>query len=172
LPLAPSQLAATGRAGGAVWPVAATSHLPTTLENIKAYRQKVKSKAHDDYQRDIKVMTYGLVVCRDTENEAKRAFQQVVDEGDWGAAGNVIKIAGSGASQSFDHAVKEMQERFIAGWGGYPIVGTPEQVADELGALTETGMEGMICSLIDYNEELKYFGDNVIPLLKEAGLRH
>jgi dimethylsulfone monooxygenase len=33
-------------------------------------------------------------------------------------------------------------------------------------------MEGMIFSLIDYNEELKYFGDNVIPLLKEAGLRH
>lgn len=47
----------------------------------------------------------------------KGAFQQVVNEGDWGAAGNVIKIAGSGASQSFDHAVKEFQERFIAGLG-------------------------------------------------------
>ncbi|MEV0068207.1 MULTISPECIES: LLM class flavin-dependent oxidoreductase [unclassified Amycolatopsis] len=143
-----------------------------TLENIKAYTAKVKAKARDDYQRDIKVMTYGLVVCRDTEEEAKRAFQQVVDEGDWGAAGNVIKIAGSGASQSFDHAVKEMQERFIAGWGGYPIVGTPEQVTEELGALNEAGMEGMIFGLIDYNEELKYFGDNVMPLLKQAGLRH
>jgi alkanesulfonate monooxygenase SsuD/methylene tetrahydromethanopterin reductase-like flavin-dependent oxidoreductase (luciferase family) len=143
-----------------------------TLENIKAYVDKVKSKARDDYQRDIHVMTYGLVVCRDTEEEAKRAFQQVVDEGDWGAAGNVIKIAGSGASQSFDHAVKEMQERFIAGWGGYPIVGTPEQVTEELGRLNEAGMEGMIFGLIDYNEELKYFGENVMPLLEEAGLRH
>ncbi|OZM80779.1 LLM class flavin-dependent oxidoreductase [Pseudonocardia sp. MH-G8] len=143
-----------------------------TLENIKAYTDKVRSKARDDYQRDIQVMTYGLVVCRDTEDEAKRAFQQVVDEGDWGAAGNVIKIAGSGASQSFDHAVKEKQERFIAGWGGYPVVGTPEQVTEELAALNEAGMQGMIFGLIDYNEELKYFGDNVMPLLKEAGLRH
>jgi alkanesulfonate monooxygenase SsuD/methylene tetrahydromethanopterin reductase-like flavin-dependent oxidoreductase (luciferase family) len=143
-----------------------------TLENIKSYVEKVKSKARDDYQRDIKVMTYGLVVCRDTEDEAKRAFQQVVDEGDWGAAGNVIKIAGSGASQSFDHAVKEMQERFIAGWGGYPIVGTPEQVAEKLGELNVAGMEGMIFGLIDYNEEIKYFGERVMPLLKEAGLRH
>jgi hypothetical protein len=25
---------------------------------------------------------------------------------------------------------------------------------------------------IDYNEELEYFGDNVMPLLKEVGLRH
>jgi FMNH2-dependent dimethyl sulfone monooxygenase len=143
-----------------------------TLENIKAYTEAVKKKALEEYQRQIKVMTYGLVVCRDTEEEAKAAFQQVVDEGDWGAAGNVIKIAGSGASQSFDHAVKEMQERFIAGWGGYPIVGTPEQVTEELGRLNEAGMEGMIFGLIDYNEELKYFGEKVMPLLKEAGLRH
>jgi len=143
-----------------------------TLDNIKAYTTALKNKAREEYQRTIHAMTYGLVVCRDTEDEAKRAFQQVVDEGDWGAAGNVIKIAGSGASQSFDHAVKQMQERFIAGWGGYPIVGTPEQVTEELGKLNEAGMEGMIFGLIDYNEELKYFGDTVMPLLKQAGLRH
>ena len=117
-------------------------------------------------------MTYGLVVCRSTEAEAKAAFRQVVDEGDWGAAGNVIKIAGSGASQSFDHAVKQYQERFIAGWGGYPVVGTPEQVAEELGKLNAAGMDGMIMGMIDYNEELQYFGDEVLPLLVEAGLRH
>ncbi|MBP2369171.1 LLM class flavin-dependent oxidoreductase [Pseudonocardia parietis] len=143
-----------------------------TLDNIKSYTDALRAKAREEYQREIKAMTYGLVVCRDTEDEAKRAFRQVVDEGDWGAAGNVIKIAGSGESQSFDHAVREMQERFIAGWGGYPIVGTPEQVAEELGRLNEAGMEGMIFGLIDYNEELKYFGERVIPLLKEAGLRH
>ncbi len=83
---------------------------------------KVKSKARDGYQRNIQVMTTA-VVCRGTE--AKRAFEQVVEEGGWGAAGNVIKIAGSGAGRSFDHAVKKMRERLIAGWGGYPIVGTP-----------------------------------------------
>jgi alkanesulfonate monooxygenase SsuD/methylene tetrahydromethanopterin reductase-like flavin-dependent oxidoreductase (luciferase family) len=143
-----------------------------TLDNIRAYTDEVRSKARDDYQRDIQVMTYGLVVCRDTEEEAKRAFQQVVDEGDWGAAGNVIKIAGSGASQSFDHAVKKMQERFIAGWGGYPVVGTAEQVTEQLADLNEAGMQGMIFGLVDYNEELEYFGENVMPLLRQAGLRH
>jgi hypothetical protein len=39
------------------------------------------AKARDDYHRDIKVMTYGLVVCRDTETETQAAFQQVVEEG-------------------------------------------------------------------------------------------
>lgn len=143
-----------------------------TLENMKGYTSALKEKARTEHSRDIQTMTYGLVVCRDTEAEAKAAFQQVVDEGDWGAAGNVIKIAGSGSSESFDHAVREMQERFIAGWGGYPIVGTPEQVTEELGRLNEAGMDGMIMGLIDYNEELKYFGDEVLPLMVQAGIRH
>lgn len=142
-----------------------------TLENMAAYTGNLRDKARRDYDREISTMTYGLVVCRDTEKEAKEAFQQVVDEGDWGAAENVMKVAGM-QSQSFDAQIKQFQERFIAGWAGYPIVGTPEQVVEELGRLKEAGMDGMIMGLIDYNEELKYFDDAVMPLLKQAGLRH
>ncbi|MEZ7004302.1 LLM class flavin-dependent oxidoreductase [Streptomyces sp. SCSIO 75703] len=142
-----------------------------TLENIKTYTETVRNKARDEYQRAIDVMTYGLVVVRDTEKEAKAAFQQVVDEGDWGAAGNVIKIALSGASQSFDHA-REMSERFIAGWGGYPLVGTPEQVVQGMKELNEAGMGGMIMGLIDPDQELPMFRDEVMPLMIEAGIRH
>lgn len=142
-----------------------------TLENMKAYTTAIVAKARDEYQRSISPMTYGLVVCRDTEKEARADFQRVVDDGDWGAAGNVINMAMSGASQSFDHA-RKFQERFIAGWGGYPIVGTPEQCVEEIGKLNAAGMDGIIMGMIDYNEEMKYFGEAVMPLLKEAGLRH
>ena len=124
-----------------------------------------------EHGREIQVMTYGLVIARDTEKEAKDFHQRVIDEGDWGAAGNVIKIASSGASQSFDHAVKEMQTRFIAGWGGYPIVGTPDQCAEEFAKLQGAGMDGMIMGLVDFNEELKYFGSEVMPRMVQAGIR-
>jgi FMNH2-dependent dimethyl sulfone monooxygenase len=106
-------------------------------------------------------MTYGLVVVRDTEKEAKDAFQSVIDHGDWDAE-----------SQSFNEQIKQFQERFIAGWAGYPVVGTPEQVVEEMGRLNEAGMQGMIMGFVDYNEEMKYFGEKVLPLMKEAGLRH
>lgn len=141
-----------------------------TLENIKAYTEKVRAKARDEYQRKIDVMTYGLVVCRDTEKEAKAAFQHVLDEGDYDGAGNVIKIAMSGASQSFEHA-QELSERFVAGWGGYPLVGTPEQVVEGMKELNDNGMGGMIMGLIDPLEELPMFNEQILPLMKEAGLR-
>jgi alkanesulfonate monooxygenase SsuD/methylene tetrahydromethanopterin reductase-like flavin-dependent oxidoreductase (luciferase family) len=51
-------------------------------------------------------------------------------------------------------------------------VGTPEQVVEEFGRLNDAGMEGMIMGFVDYNEEMKYFGEKVLPLMKEAGLRH
>ena len=142
-----------------------------TLDDIKAYTSAIKEKARRDHGREIQVMTYGLVIARDTEKEAQDFHQKVIDEGDWGAAGNVIKIASSGASQSFDHAV-EMQTRFIAGWGGYPIVGTPDQVAEEMAKLNEAGMDGMIMGLVDFNEELKFFGAEVMPRMVQAGIRH
>jgi len=55
---------------------------------------------------------------------------------------------------------------------GYPVVGTPEQVTEELGRLNAAGMDGMIMGFLDYNEEMKYFGEHVLPLMKQAGLRH
>jgi alkanesulfonate monooxygenase SsuD/methylene tetrahydromethanopterin reductase-like flavin-dependent oxidoreductase (luciferase family) len=99
------------------------------------------------------------------------AFQSVIDHGDWDAAGNVMKVAGM-ESQSFNEQIKQFLERFIAGWAGYPVVRTPEQVVEEFGRLNEAGMEGMIMDFVDYNEEMKYFGERVLPLTKEAGLRH
>jgi len=119
-----------------------------TLENMATYTKSLRTKARDEYDRDISTMTYGLVVVRDTEKEAKQAFQSVIDHGDWDAAGNVMKIAGM-ESQSFNEQIKQFQERFIAGWAGYPVVGTPEQVVEELGRLNDAGMDGMIMGLVD-----------------------
>jgi alkanesulfonate monooxygenase SsuD/methylene tetrahydromethanopterin reductase-like flavin-dependent oxidoreductase (luciferase family) len=141
-----------------------------TLENMAQYTKNIRHKAREEYGRDISTMTYGLVVARDTETEAKQAFQSIVDNGDWDAAGNVMKVAGM-ESQSFNEQIKAFQERFIAGWAGYPVVGSPEQVVEELGRLNEAGMDGMIMGFLDYNEELKFFGERVLPLMKEAGLR-
>jgi FMNH2-dependent dimethyl sulfone monooxygenase len=35
-------------------------------------------------------------------------------------------------SGSLNEQIKSFGERFILGWGGYPIIGTPEQAVDQL----------------------------------------
>jgi dimethylsulfone monooxygenase len=60
---------------------------------------------------------------------------------------------------------------FIAGHGGYPLVGTAEQIVDELGKLAEIGVDGCLISWVRYKEELVQWNEEVLPLMVQAGLR-
>ncbi len=140
-----------------------------TLENGRGMVRDVKRRA-SAYGRTIGTMTYGLVVARDTEREARRQYEYIVEKGDWEATHNIMRVLGV-ESGSFDAQIKQFAERFIAGWGGYPLVGTPEQIVDQMLALGEIGIEGIILSWLDYSEEIDYFGARVLPLMEQAGLR-
>lgn len=140
-----------------------------TLESGRQLVADIKKRA-TSYKRECGVMSYGFVCCRDTEKEAQAAYQRVVDAGDWEATHNIMRLLGI-ESGSFDEQIRNFGERFIAGWGGYPLVGTPEQIVDKMKDLNDSGVEGLILTWLDYHEELQYFGDRVLPLLEQAGLR-
>jgi FMNH2-dependent dimethyl sulfone monooxygenase len=142
-----------------------------SLDSMKTHSEKIKATARDKYNRKIQVMTYALVVCRDTEEQAKADHRRIIDEGDWDGARNVMNALGM-ESQSFAAQIEKFQERFIAGWGGINIVGTPEQVVQQFQELSDAGMDGAILGFLDYAEELEHFNEKVMPLLREAGLRH
>ena len=141
-----------------------------TIENATSMAANVRSLAAG-YGRDIGVLGYAYVICRDTEEEAKRQHEYIIEKGDWDGAKNIIDVMMTGANQSFETQIRTMQERFIAGWGGYPVIGTPEQVVEELGRISAAGIDGLTLGFLDYNEELKHFDDAVMPLMREAGLR-
>lgn len=54
---------------------------------------------------------------------------------------------------------------------GYPIVGTPSQVADEIHALSEAGVDGLCVTWFNYEAGMPYFIREVLPLLEKRGLR-
>ena len=114
-------------------------------------------------------MTYAIIICRDTEREAQAVRREILDKGDRGAVDNIMKVIGI-ESGSFPD-IENFRDRFILGWGGYPIVGTPEQVVDQLKMISAMGIEGVILGFLDYHEELAYFERAVMPLLKQAELR-
>ena len=55
--------------------------------------------------------------------------------------------------------------------GGYPYIGTPDKVAQELATLSKAGLRGIAVSFVNYLEELPYFRDEVLPRLVRLGLR-
>ena len=142
------------------------------MEKAEDIVKDIRSRAAT-HGRQCGVMSYGLVCCRDTEEEAKALYRRIVDEGDWGATNTIIELM-LGENYSYGsnkEEIRAMGERFIAGWGGYPLVGTPEQVVEKMVAIADIGIEGFILSWLDYYEELKYFGEKVMPLMRQADLR-
>ena len=66
---------------------------------------------------------------------------------------------------------QQLKEHFIAGWGGFPLVGTKEQLVDGLAMLSRAGFDGVILSWARYVEEMREFQRETLPLLVQAGLR-
>jgi len=140
-----------------------------SLDQGQALVEDVRRRAAT-HRRECGVMSFALVCCRDTEAEARAVYRRIVDHGDWEAAHNIMNLLGI-ESGSFNEQIKKYAERFVAGWGGYPLVGTPEQVVDGMLQLADIGIEGLLLAWLDYREELGYFGERVLPLMRQAGLR-
>jgi alkanesulfonate monooxygenase SsuD/methylene tetrahydromethanopterin reductase-like flavin-dependent oxidoreductase (luciferase family) len=133
--------------------------------------QELKDQAKS-VGRSVEVLTFSHVVCRPTEKEAKDYWQYFANaNADWGAVDNLIALQFANA-QSFPHDLLALiRDRMAAGHGGFPLVGTPEQVADGISQLHEAGFKGTTLSFVDYVKEFPYFRDHVMPILEARGLR-
>lgn len=118
------------------------------------------------------VMTPSHVVCRPTAKEAEEYLHYYADEkADWAAVDNLMRLQGLHA-QSFTKEMLEMfRSRFAAGHGTCPLIGSPDDVADEIEKYAQAGFGGMTLAFVDYVGELEYFAQEVIPRLEKKGLR-
>ena len=80
-------------------------------------------------------------MVRDTEAEAKRYFEWYVDEcGDLeGAQVLANKIIGGGVQSLPPEVLARQARALVAGWGAIPLVGTAEQVAEQLSRIQGMG---------------------------------
>ena len=130
--------------------------------------------ALEEYGREVKVWSNATIVQAETEKEARDFYNYYVHEkGDWVAARNVIDTMGAEINQrDYPEARrKAMAEMMISGWGGFPLIGTREQIVDGLATLSKIGLDGVLLSWPRYIEGMREFRDVTYPLLKQAGLR-
>lgn len=122
--------------------------------------------------RSLGVLATCHVVCRSTRDEAEAYYERyAVTEADHGAVDYHMtqkrKFAGSHDEATFRLHAK----RFAGGAGTFPLIGTPRDIADGFIAMHRAGFAGTTVSFVNFLHELPYFIAEVLPLLKEAGLR-
>jgi dimethylsulfone monooxygenase len=143
-----------------------------TYEMGEAAASAVRKRAREQYGRPMSTMTYATIVCRDTEREARRDYQEMVDNIDWEAIDYLTRVFGlEGQSYGDAESVRKLRTQFALGWGGMTFVGTPGQVADQLARVSQIGIDGVMLGFLDYVVELEHFDRTVMPLLRQVGLR-
>ncbi len=138
----------------------------STVE-IAALNEQAKTRG-----RDLKVLTFSHVICRETEAEARAWLEYTAKtNADWAAVDNLVRLQFAHA-QSFPHdLLAHIRDLMAAGHGGFPLIGTPDQVAEGILALHRAGFAGTTLSFVDYVKEFPYFRDTVLPKLAAAGIR-
>jgi dimethylsulfone monooxygenase len=144
------------------------------LEEVRAHVQAYHKLAREEYGREVRVWTVANIVQGETEQEARDFYRYYVHEkGDWAAAQNMIDVfaAEVNARNIPPERLKAYQEAFIAGWGGFPLVGTKEQIVDGLRNLSRAGLDGVLLAWPRFEQGMRQFRDATYPLLVQAGLR-
>jgi alkanesulfonate monooxygenase SsuD/methylene tetrahydromethanopterin reductase-like flavin-dependent oxidoreductase (luciferase family) len=142
-------------------------------DQIKRQADAYRELARNEYGREIQLWSYAYVVQAETQKEADDYLRYyVVERGDDVAVGNLTNIMLENAQTLPANIMEQMKFHFKAGWGGYPLVGTADTIAQQLIDLrAQTGLDGMLLSWVDYREGLERFGRDVMPRLEQAGLR-
>ncbi len=131
--------------------------------------------------RKISVFTMAHVVCRPSRREAEEFYhyfaEEMADE-----AGQLFyrntrgRVAGTGkaaVSRPFDTRFNKATGKAFAGAypGAYPLVGSPDDIAAEMKAMSDAGLAGTSIAFLDYLKEIPFFVQEVLPRLERLGLR-
>ncbi|WP_229266760.1 LLM class flavin-dependent oxidoreductase [Leptospira sp. severe_002] len=150
----------------------ATSTSRGSVDATAKMVQEVKAEA-TAFGREIEVFTVGQVVCRPTQKEAEDYYRHaIIDNADWGAVDGMLAIKNITPEIVGAEEFKKKREYFASrAIGGYPYVGTPDLIAEEMAALSRAGIKGIAFSFVNYLDELPYFRDEVLPRLAKLGVR-
>jgi alkanesulfonate monooxygenase SsuD/methylene tetrahydromethanopterin reductase-like flavin-dependent oxidoreductase (luciferase family) len=152
-----------------VYTVIRTGGLDECRAHVQAYHRLAR-----EYGREIRVWTLLNVVQGETEKEARAFYDYYVHQkGDWAAAKTMVDTFSLEINKRDvpPERIKPLQEAFIQGWGGLPVIGTKEQVVEALKNLSAAGLDGVLLAFPRYQEGMREFRDVTYPLVCQAGLR-
>ncbi|RYY05769.1 MAG: hypothetical protein EON55_25050 [Alphaproteobacteria bacterium] len=128
---------------------------PVDIDKAHAQIARYKNLARERHNREIQVWSYVYVV----------------QHGDDVATDNILRVLGIETGIWSPEDAGRFKFHFKAGWGGYPIVGTPERIVDTLKTLSDIGLDGASLTWVDYTDGIARWEKDVMPLLEQSGLR-
>jgi dimethylsulfone monooxygenase len=142
-----------------------------TPEGIKAQIDDIRAKAEAE-GRTVKIGVNAFVIARDTEEEAQKVLAEIIAKADpeaVNAFGHEVKQAGKASPEGEGNWAKSSFEDLVQYNDGFRtnLIGTPQQIAERILALKDVGVDLVLTGFLHFIEEVEYFGQKVLPLVRE-----
>ncbi|MBP1932220.1 dimethylsulfone monooxygenase SfnG [Ammoniphilus resinae] len=142
-----------------------------TLEGFRTQIEEVRALAEKE-GRTVKFAVNGFAIVRETEEEAVQVLRDIVSQADVEAVEgfrNAVKEAGQSTKQKEGMWANSTFEDLVQYNDGFKtgLIGTPEQIAERIIELKKMGVDLVLTGHLHYEEDLRIFGERVIPLVRE-----
>ena len=142
-----------------------------TLEGVRQQVQDIQQKAKENRHR-VKIGVNGFVIARQSEQEAQQVLQEILDHANPDAVKGFqheVKNAGSASPEGEGNWARSTLEDLVQYNDGFKtnLIGTPQQIAERIIAMKHAGVDLMLLGFLHFQEEVEFFGREVIPLVRE-----
>ncbi|CAM3462189.1 dimethylsulfone monooxygenase SfnG [Rouxiella silvae] len=142
-----------------------------SVDGIRQQVEDIEHKAAINHHK-VKVGVNGFVIARESEKEAKEVLQQIIDQANPDAVKGFqheAKNAGSASPEGEGNWAKSTLEDLVQYNDGFKtnLIGTPQQIAERIIALKNAGVSLMLLGFLHFQEEVEFFGREVMPLVRE-----
>ncbi|MDN7909134.1 dimethylsulfone monooxygenase SfnG [Burkholderia cepacia] len=142
-----------------------------TPENLKAQIDDIRAKAAENNHR-VRIGVNAFVIARDTEEEAQAVLDDIIRHAHVEAVhafGDAVKQAGKASPEGEGNWAKSTFEDLVQYNDGFRtnLIGTPQQIAERIVALKAIGVDLVLAGFLHFIEEVEYFGQRVLPLVRE-----
>ncbi|PWR17814.1 LLM class flavin-dependent oxidoreductase [Zavarzinia compransoris] len=141
--------------------------IEAALDVLPAVNARLKAYAAEEGRR-LQTIINPHIIARDSTAEVEAVHRRIVEGADEAALTAFVEGFSGGDSKSWSGHRRE--QRIIG--GNIQIFGTPEQVVEQCLRLKAAGCDGIQVNFFDYEPDLEFFGARILPLLRQAGLRH
>lgn len=142
-----------------------------SVEEIQKQVHDIRSKAKAN-QHQVKIGVNAFIIARDTEQEAQAVLQSIIDQANTEAVhafGDATRQAGAASPEGEGNWAKSTFEDLVQYNDGFKtnLIGTPQQIAERIVALKHVGVDLILSGFLHFIEEVEYFGQHVLPLVRE-----
>jgi FMNH2-dependent dimethyl sulfone monooxygenase len=142
-----------------------------TLDGLKAQINDVKELAARE-GRTLKFGVNAFVIVKDTEEEAEQVLRDIIEHADTEAVEGFrdqVRFAGKASPEREGMWAHSTFKDLVQYNDGFKtgLIGTAEQVADRIIELKKIGVDLILTGFFNYDEDLKSFGERVIPLVRQ-----